>query len=74
MDNDAKATFKDGSPAPNWGQEAAYKFALKYSKLGYETSVETPVNKDVNQDLCVRKCIIQEEQNLWIGQEDSLEL
>ncbi|WP_141499711.1 DUF3991 domain-containing protein [Paenibacillus luteus] len=51
LDNDYTATFKDGSPAPNWGQEAAFKFTQKYAELGYQTSTQTPQNKDFNEDL-----------------------
>ncbi|MDN8588116.1 DUF3991 and TOPRIM domain-containing protein [Paenibacillus sp. 11B] len=51
FDNDYNATYRDGSPAPNWGQEAAFKFAHKYDELGYQTSIQTPHNKDFNVDL-----------------------
>lgn len=51
LDNDYNATFKDGSPAPNWGQEAAFKFAQKYAEMGYQTSIQTPKHKDFNEDL-----------------------
>ncbi|WP_197259002.1 DUF3991 and TOPRIM domain-containing protein [Paenibacillus dendritiformis] len=51
LDNDHNATFRDGSPAPNWGQEAAVKFAQEYSVLGYQTSIEKPIRKDFNEDL-----------------------
>lgn len=51
LDNDHNATFRDGSPAPNWGQEAAVKFAHKYKGLGYQTSIQTPQRKDFNEDL-----------------------
>lgn len=51
LDNDHNATFSDGSPAPNWGQEAAYKFVQKYADLGYLTSIEKPIGKDFNEDL-----------------------
>lgn len=51
LDNDHNATFRDGSPAPNWGQEAALKFAQKYLALGYQTSICTPHFKDFNEDL-----------------------
>ncbi|WP_025845224.1 DUF3991 and TOPRIM domain-containing protein [Paenibacillus ehimensis] len=51
LDNDMNATFQDGSPAPNWGQKAAFKFAQKYSKLGYQTAIQTPQYKDFNLDL-----------------------
>lgn len=62
LDNDANATFQDGSPAPNWGQEAAFKFAIKYADLGYSTSVDTPDGKDVNEDLCYRRYMIEEQE------------
>ncbi|KFN12147.1 DUF3991 and TOPRIM domain-containing protein [Paenibacillus macerans] len=71
LDNDVNATFQDSSPAPNWGQEAAFKFAAKYACLGYATSVETPVSKDVNEDLCTRRYIIEEERKRSV-QEDML--
>lgn len=51
LDNDAHATYQNGSPAPNWGQEAAFSFAQKYSALGYSTVIETPNEKDINEDL-----------------------
>ncbi|GIP20845.1 DUF3991 and TOPRIM domain-containing protein [Paenibacillus sp. J22TS3] len=51
LDNDHNATFRDGSPAPNWGQEAALKFAQKYNDQGYQTSIEKPFRKDFNEDL-----------------------
>lgn len=51
LDNDTNATFRDGSPAPNWGQEAAFKFVQKYTDLGYLTSIEKPLRKDFNEDL-----------------------
>lgn len=51
LDNDANATYSNGSPAPNWGQEAAQNYSQKYKSLNYETSVETPLFKDVNEDL-----------------------
>lgn len=51
LDNDSNATYSNGSPAPNWGQEAALKFAVKYADLGYTIIIETPDGKDVNEDL-----------------------
>lgn len=51
LDNDANATYSNGSPAPNWGQEAAVKYSIIYEDLGYRTSIEKPEHKDVNQDL-----------------------
>jgi len=53
LDNDADATYSDGSPAPNWGQEAAIKFADKYKALGYATLIESPKAKDFNEELIV---------------------
>lgn len=51
LDNDDEAKFSTGQPAPNWGQQAAGKFAEKYAKLGYTTSIEKPMAKDWNEDL-----------------------
>jgi len=51
LDNDYNAKLKDGSPAPNYGQEAAHKFYEKYEKLGYQVGIQTPQFKDFNQDL-----------------------
>lgn len=51
LDNDHNATFRDGSPAPNWGQKAAFKFVQKYTELGYQTSIQAPQRKDFNEDL-----------------------
>jgi hypothetical protein len=51
LDNDEHATYQNGSPAPNWGQEAALSFAQKYAVLGYLTSIEKPHEKDINEDL-----------------------
>lgn len=51
LDNDDEAKFANGSPAPNWGQEAANKYAEKYAKLGYNTNVEKPIAKDWNDEL-----------------------
>ncbi|MNO15986.1 hypothetical protein D3C76_56580 [compost metagenome] len=53
LDNDANATYSNGSPAPNWGQEAALKLTEKYHNSGYATTVEIPINKDFNEDLLV---------------------
>lgn len=74
LDNDNNVTFQDGSPAPNWGQETAYKYATKYANLGCATSIETPSGKDVNEDLCTRRYIIEEELKQGIREEDSLEM
>lgn len=63
LDNDHNATFRDGSPAPNWGQEAAFKFAQKYNDLGYQTSIEKPFRKDFNEDLtAIRQAKYEAEQ------------
>lgn len=51
LDNDANATYSNGSPAPNWGQEAASKYVTKYMNLGFSIIKEVPNNKDVNEDL-----------------------
>jgi len=64
LDNDNYATYHDGSPAPNWGQEAAFSFAQKYAALGYETSVETPKGKDVNEDLQTLRQIREETRGI----------
>lgn len=62
LDNDENATYPDGSPAPNWGQQAAFKFAAKYAALGYQTFIETPQGNDVNEDLCAFRFFIKEKQ------------
>ncbi|MFB5678095.1 DUF3991 domain-containing protein [Paenibacillus terreus] len=74
LDNDINATFHDGSPAPNWGQEAAFKFANKYAKLGYITSVETPEIKDINQELRALRYLIERERKRGFETEDILEM
>jgi len=51
LDNDFDAKFSNGSPAPNWGQQAAEKLSEKYMQLGYTTSIEKPIAKDWNEDL-----------------------
>ncbi|WP_209443605.1 DUF3991 and TOPRIM domain-containing protein [Paenibacillus camerounensis] len=73
LDNDQNATFQDGSPAPNWGQQAAFKFAEKYADLGYTTSVESPHGKDINEDLHAQRYIIARKK-YWIEEENNLEL
>lgn len=70
LDNDTDATFQDGSPAPNWGQQAAFKFAEKYANLGHNTSVETPQGKDINEDLRALRCIVEEERELAVAKDD----
>ncbi|GIQ68360.1 DUF3991 domain-containing protein [Xylanibacillus composti] len=51
LDNDANDVYNDGNYTPNWGQEAAIKFAGKYRDFNYETFIETPKSKDFNEDL-----------------------
>ena len=51
LDNDYEAKLPDGSPAPNWGQQAAEKFTEKYTQLGYTTEIEKPYAKDWNDEL-----------------------
>lgn len=51
LDNDYDAKYSNGLPAPNWGQQAAEKYAEKYRKAGYNTRIETPIAKDWNEDL-----------------------
>ncbi|MNI79480.1 hypothetical protein D3C73_1359380 [compost metagenome] len=74
LDNDNDAALQDGSPAPNWGQEAAFKYATKYADLGFATSIETPNGKDVNEDLCERRCKIEEERKHGIREEERLSI
>jgi len=52
LDNDIDGIAPDGSPC-NHGQEAAKKFAAKYTELGYDTAVQTPTAKDFNEDLMI---------------------
>lgn len=73
LDNDKDATFQNGSPTPNWGQDTAVKFAAKYTSQGYVTSVETPLGKDINEDLCTRRCILEEDRTWSVVEEDMLE-
>jgi len=55
LDNDADGKAPDGSPC-NHGQEAAKRFAAKYSELGYDIAIQTPAAKDFNEDLtAIRK-------------------
>lgn len=51
LDNDYDAKYSNGSPAPNWGQQAAEKYAEKYMAMGYITKIEKPITKDWNEDL-----------------------
>jgi len=70
LDNDFDAKFSNGSPAPNWGQQAAEKLADKYIQLGYTTSIDKPIAKDWNEDLnnmytlekCAQKLLQEEPQ------------
>jgi len=50
FDNDTDGKGPDGQPC-NHGQEAAKKFAAKYTERGYETAIQTPTAKDFNEDL-----------------------
>ena len=50
FDNDADGKAPDGSPC-NHGQKAAKKYCEKYSLLGYDTAIQTPVLNDFNEDL-----------------------
>ena len=63
LDNDFDAKFSNGSPAPNWGQQAAEKLADKYMQLGYTTSIEKPIAKDWNEDLLSMNMVEQYLQN-----------
>ncbi|RUT40363.1 hypothetical protein EJP82_25095 [Paenibacillus anaericanus] len=49
--NDAHDSYSNGSPAPNWGQVAALKYAKKYAQLEYTVTIEIPKFKDTNEDL-----------------------
>lgn len=51
LDNDFEAKFSNGSPEPNWGQQAAEKLVEKYMQLGYTTNIDKPIAKDWNEDL-----------------------
>ncbi|MGK9250228.1 DUF3991 domain-containing protein [Paenibacillus humicus] len=73
LDNDKYAIYHDGSPAPNWGQVAAFSFAQKYAALGYETSVETPHCKDVNEDLQALRLIREKARQITGSVESSYE-
>lgn len=72
LDNDDEAKFSNGSPAPNWGQEAANKYAEKYAKLGYNTTIEKPLAKDWNEDLLNIRLVQQDLKNRH--EEDRLQL
>lgn len=50
-DNDQEGRLPDGTLC-NFGQEAALKAKKQYEKLGYLVEIETPIQKDVNLDLC----------------------
>lgn len=51
LDNDYNALNKDGSKAPNHGQEFAEKCCAKYQELGYTVINFCPKLKDFNEDL-----------------------
>ncbi|WP_242856195.1 toprim domain-containing protein [Ruminiclostridium josui] len=72
LDNDDEAKFSNGKPAPNWGQEAANKYAEKYAKLGYNTTIEKPLAKDWNEDLLNIRLVQQDLANRH--EEDRLQL
>ncbi len=72
LDNDDEAKFSNGNSAPNWGQEAANKYAEKYAKLGYNTTVEKPLAKDWNEDLLNIRLVQQDLENRH--EEDRLQL
>lgn len=72
LDNDDEAKFSNGRPAPNWGQEAANKYADKYAKLGYNTTIEKPLAKDWNEDLLNIRLVQQDLKNRH--EEDRLQL
>lgn len=71
LDNDVNAILQDGRLAPNWGQQAAYKFVEKYAKMHYKTSVDPPLYKDVNDDLYAIKHIGKKQDHEL--EEDSLD-
>lgn len=51
FDNDYKAVNKDGTPAPNHGQEFARQCCENYAKKGYKVKNICPKHKDFNDDL-----------------------
>lgn len=51
FDNDYNAVNKDGTPAPNHGQEFAKQCCENYSKKGYKVKNICPKTKDFNDDL-----------------------
>lgn len=51
FDNDCNAVNKDGTPAPNHGQEFAKICCQKYSERGYKVKNICPKCKDFNDDL-----------------------
>lgn len=73
LDNDYDSKFSNGNPAPNWGQQAAQKLSKKYSKLGYETSIETPIEKDWNNDLLNMRSIDEYLHRTSVEEEKILE-
>ncbi len=68
LDNDKNATYANGNPAPNWGQMRATKLHDEYSALGYDCSIEMPINKDVNEDLM--EMMMQSEKGDLENEED----
>jgi len=69
LDNDFDAKFSNGSPAPNWGQQAAEKLAEKYIQLGYTTSIDKPIAKDWNEDLHNMYTLEKSTQNLLVEEQ-----
>lgn len=51
FDNDYNAVNKDGTPAPNHGQEFAIQCCKKYKAKGYIVKNICPKHKDFNDDL-----------------------
>lgn len=51
FDNDCNAVKKDGTPAPNYGQEFAKQCCDNYAKKGYKVKNICPKTKDFNDDL-----------------------
>ena len=49
--NDMNATYENGQPAPNWGQEKANKLIHEYTERGYTCTKHTPLCKDFNEQL-----------------------
>ena len=51
LDNDYNAQNKDGTPAPNHGQEFAKKCCQIYAERGYTVRIFCPKYKDFNEDI-----------------------